>query len=255
MTADLTTAVSPFDRGRVPCPQGGEDHWSARWLMQQMGYPRWNEFEPVIERAKTAAHNQGFNVQILFRQTTEKTGGRPSLDYHLTRFAAYLVAMNGFPGRPEVAAAQTYFAVRTREAEVAAPLTDDEIIHRALQLTTQRVTELTERVAELEPKAELADNYLTAQGGARIIRQVAKTLGMKESDLRRFLIDEGLIYVRHSQCGDVQYDHYAQFGHYFLPRETVVQHQWGSCAHYTLMVLPRGVELIANRLRNKGLLP
>lgn len=39
-------------------------------------------------------------------------------DFHLTRFAAYLVAMNGDPNKSEVAAAQAYFAIRTREAEV-----------------------------------------------------------------------------------------------------------------------------------------
>jgi phage antirepressor YoqD-like protein len=110
------------------------------------------------------------------------------------------------------------------------------------------------KVAELEPKAELADTYLTAQGGARLVRQVAKTFGVKESDLRRFLVDDGLIYVRHSQCGEIQYDHYSQFAHHFLPRETVVDHQWGSCSHYTLMILPRGVELIGKRLRAKGLI-
>ncbi|MBZ4500145.1 phage antirepressor KilAC domain-containing protein [Mycobacterium avium subsp. hominissuis] len=116
--------------------------------------------------------------------------------------------------------------------------------------------ELTKaRNAELEPKAALADDYLTAQGGARLVRQVAKTFGLTESELRRFLVDDGLIYVRHAPCGDVQYDHYAQFAHHFLPRETIVQHQWGSCSHYTLMVLPRGVELIGKRLRAKGMLP
>ncbi|OBI97969.1 phage antirepressor KilAC domain-containing protein [Mycobacterium sp. 1465703.0] len=115
--------------------------------------------------------------------------------------------------------------------------------------------ELTKaRNAELEPKAALADDYLTAQGGARLVRQVAKTFGLTESELRRFLVDDGLIYVRHAPCGDIQYDHYAQFAHHFLPRETIVQHQWGSCSHYTLMVLPRGVELIAKRLRAKGML-
>lgn len=258
MTAELDFNTSPLDAGRIPCPQGGEDRWSARWLMGQMGYPTWQHFEPVIERAKITAHNEGFNVRTLFTVNREKTGGRPQSDYLVTRYAAYLIAMNGDPRKPQVSAAQHYFAVRTREAETAVParpLSDDEIIHRALQLTTQRVAELTERVAELEPKAELADNYLTAQGGARLVRQVAKTFGLKESDLRRFLIEEGIVYVRHSQCGDVQYDHYAQFAHYFLPRETVVQHQWGSCNHYTLMVLPRGVELIGKRLRGKGMLP
>jgi phage regulator Rha-like protein len=132
-------------------------------------------------------------------------------------------------------------------------LTEDEIIHQALAITNRRVEALTAKVAELEPKAELADTYLTAQGGARLVRQVAKTFGMKEHELRQFLADQGLIFRKHSPCGDASWDHYAQFAHYFLPRETVVQHQWGTCSHYTLMVLPRGVELIAKRLRAKGL--
>lgn len=132
-------------------------------------------------------------------------------------------------------------------AELSRPLTDDELIHRALTVSARRVEELKAEVAELKPKAEIADTYLTAQGGARLVREAAKLLGMREKDLRRFLLDEKLIFTKHAQCGDVQYDHYAQFAHHFKANEHIVRHAWGNCSHYTLMVLPRGMELIAKR--------
>lgn len=112
--------------------------------------------------------------------------------------------------------------------------------------------ELTKaRNAELEPKAALADDYLIAQGGARLVRQVAKTFDMKEHELRDFMLSEGLIFRGHSPCGETYYDHYSQFAHYFLPRETVVRHQFGQCSHYTLLILPRGVELLAKRIERR----
>lgn len=65
------------------------------------------------------------------------------------------------------------------------------------------------------------------------------------------VLDEKLIFVKHAPCGAVQYDFYAQYAHHFQTREKVVEHQWGTCSHYTLQILPRGVELIHRRIREQ----
>ncbi len=47
-----------------------------------------------------------------------KGGQREIQDVLLTRYACYLVVQNGDTSKPEVAFAQTYFAVQTRKQEL-----------------------------------------------------------------------------------------------------------------------------------------
>lgn len=238
--------LNPFDAGRTPCPQGGEDRWSARWLMEQMGYPRWNEFEAVIERAKIAAHNQGFNGRILFRVNAEKTGGRPLVDYQLTRFAAYLVAMNGDPRKPEVAAAQAYFVIKTREAEtatvaatIAIPRTYAEAL-RAAADEHDRANLAEAKVAELEPKAEFYDDLMEADG-TYTMQAVANIIGWGRNVMMRELRRKGVL-----QGNNLPYRRWA---HHFKVIPGTRTHPNGDLIPTaTTHVIPSGIPFIQKKL-------
>lgn len=245
---------SPFDAGRAPCPQGGEDRWSARWLMSQMGYPTWQHFEPVIERAKQAAHNQGFNVHTLFTVNRENPrpgtspGGRPRVDYFLTRFAAYLVAMNGDPRKPEVAAAQEYFVVKTREAETrpsinGADITRLELIEIARNAELERLALETEN-RELAPKAEAYDSFLDATG-KYAVGAVAQMLGTSQNKLFRELRNRKVFIA----SGPRRNTPYQQYAHHFevIPHEFERSNGEMGCS-YTTYVQPSGIDFIRRQL-------
>lgn len=138
-------AQSPFDQIRHTRDDGTE-YWSARDLMPLMGYGAdWRNLATAIDRARATAVNTGDDPEVLFGGVTEKSGGRPREDFHLTRYAAYLVAMNGDPRKPETAAAQAYFAVRTRQAETALP--DMSTVDGQLAVAQQLVAQIQARKA------------------------------------------------------------------------------------------------------------
>ncbi len=101
-----------------------EEYWSARDLAPLLGYVEWRNFETVaIKKAKIACKHASIAADHHFVDTTKMvplgSGSQRELnDYHLSRFGCYLIAQNGDPRKPEIAAAQVYFAISTRENEL-----------------------------------------------------------------------------------------------------------------------------------------
>lgn len=99
------------------------EYWSARDLQSLLGYGQWRRFEDAIKRAITSCEQSGNNPDHHFAgagKMVELGSGsvREVEDYRLSRFACYLIAQNGDPRKPEIAAAQKYFAVQARRQEL-----------------------------------------------------------------------------------------------------------------------------------------
>lgn len=186
----ISPAGTPFDAIRREDEDG--EYWSARDLMPLLGYRQWRRFEDAIDRAKLACANSGHDVAGNFAGAGKVAGRRGPAqdDYRLTRYACYLVAMNGDPRKAEIAAAQTYFAVKTRQAEVADAAADsasvpaerdqfdvmrallvgqlatvDELARQARELRAVegQVSQLDDRVAAIES----SPNWCTSTGWAQ----------------------------------------------------------------------------------------
>jgi DNA-damage-inducible protein D len=131
--AQFDYSQSPFDSIRHFDEQGNE-YWLARELMVVLGYEKWQNFHKNIKRALTACQNSQNDATTHFLLTSVKTNGRTADNWKLSRYACYLVAMNGDPDKQEIAQAQSYFAVKTREAEVIIPKQSDELALLKLKL-------------------------------------------------------------------------------------------------------------------------
>lgn len=158
-----------FDQMRRTHSDNSE-YWSARDLMVSLGYSKWENFQQAITRAIEACESTAGASADHFPAARKmisagKGATRDVLDYHLTRYAAYLVAMNCDPTKAAVALAQNYFVHQTRTAELAqaAPALPNDPVLAQLQMMMALRTEqlnLSERTSAIEGvQAELVQRF------------------------------------------------------------------------------------------------
>lgn len=112
----MTTALGlfHFDEGQKSfedfCQKNGVSFWFASDLADMLGYESYSSFENAINKAVAACMALKISVADNFQQTRREVDGKTIDDHQLSRFACYLTAMNGDSRKPQVAAAQAYFA-------------------------------------------------------------------------------------------------------------------------------------------------
>lgn len=161
------SGASPFDSIRHL-----DDHrvefWYARELMPTLGYQKWQRFGmkesdqvSVVCRAIISCSNSGGVIDDNFVHLPKQVistqyGLEPTVeDWKLSRQACYLVAMNGDVTKPEIAAAQSYFAFKTREAEAT---TQNSLHTGILNEILKTVQSLDRRLSEVESTPDVSSS-------------------------------------------------------------------------------------------------
>lgn len=142
MKTELVQSLTTNFEAHAQQTASGVEFWLARDVQQLLGYDEWRNFIAVISKARTACELSGHLASDHFVDvnkmiTLPKGAQREVPDLMLTRYACYLVAQNGDPRKPEIAFAQTYFAVQTRKAElIEQRLLDAERVQARKKLST-----------------------------------------------------------------------------------------------------------------------
>lgn len=170
--------------------EGDVEFWLARELQELLGYSKWSNFEHALDRARQACKAAGQSTDDHFADAGKMvalgSGAQRRIDdFALTRYACYLIAMNGDPRKPEVAFAQTYFAVQTRKQElIELRLAEHERLQARTRLAASE-KELSgiifERLGDRDSFARIRSKGDAALFGGLTTGDMKQRLGVPES--------------------------------------------------------------------------
>lgn len=101
----------------------GTEFWFARDLQKVLWYAKWENFQNAIKKAKESIETWSGLVEYHFTEVRKMVdlwswSQREVEDIALSRYACYLIAINGSTNKPEIAFAQAYFVTQARSYEV-----------------------------------------------------------------------------------------------------------------------------------------
>ncbi len=145
MEIELIKQLTGNFESHVKKTSDGVEFWLARDLQGLLGYTKWDNFLTAVDKAKISCEKsrQAVSDHFIEASRQEEIGSgavRELADVMLTRYACYLIAQNGDPRKPEIAFAQTYFAVQTRKLELI-----EQRISQSERLTARKKLAETEK--------------------------------------------------------------------------------------------------------------
>jgi hypothetical protein len=191
--------LSPFDSIRRYRLDGTE-YWCARDLMIVLDYTKWQKFKDVIDTAKENIETIDGKASDHFLPVEVKSSGRTAVDFELSRMACYHIALAcDSRGKDSVKVAKHYFAVKTRQAEIAdiqpkqlttrdsvdyiqaaetlTKLPDNRLTRLLSQMLVSELSLISVNQKQLSPAEDQPKQYTTATVRAAQLGYTAKQIG------------------------------------------------------------------------------
>ena len=194
MNTEITTYSEQTFESIKHINEDNQEYWLARELQTILDYSQWRNFKEAIERAKLACKNSGFEPEDHFADVSKMvelgSGAERKIDdYMLSRYACYLIVMNGDPRKEVIAVGQSYFAVKTRQQELIEnyeELTEDQkrlAIRNEMKRHNAALADAAHNAGVVEPKDYAVFQnygYMGLYGGLGA-KEIHERKGLKKS--------------------------------------------------------------------------